>query len=143
MYSIIKTSHSHFAWLVLIALLVVVGSAIFTFISKKSWNASQFKLALLGLVLSHIQLLMGLVLYFTSPYGASNLSGETMKDSFSRLLAVEHPFTNIIAIILITIGYSKAKKTLGTTATPKTIAIFYGIGLLLILSRIPWQTWLG
>lgn len=143
MYSFIKTSHSHFAWLVLIALVVVVGSATLAFISKKSWNASQFKLALVGLILSHIQLLMGLILYFTSPYGISNLSGETMKDSFSRLLAVEHPFTNILAIVLITIGYSKAKKTIGTSNTPKTIAIFYGIGLLLILSRIPWQTWLG
>lgn len=143
MYNIIKTSHSHFAWLVLITLVVVVGMAFIAFLTKKSWNASQFKLALVGLILSHIQLLMGLVLYFTSPYGMSNLSGDTMKDSFLRLLAVEHPFTNIIAIVLITIGYSKAKKTLGTVSTPKSIAIFYGIGLLLILSRIPWQTWLG
>lgn len=143
MYSIIKTSHSHFAWLVLILLMFVVAMAKIAFFTKKPWNASHFKLALIGLILSHVQLLMGLILYFTSPYGMSNLSGETMKDSFLRLLAVEHPFTNILAIVLITIGYSKAKKTIGTTSTPKTIAIYYGIGLLLILSRIPWQTWLG
>ncbi len=142
MYQILKASHSHFAWLVLFALILIVALAIKAFFSKKPWQSTQIKWALIGLILSHIQLLIGLVLYFTSPNGISNLSGETMKDSFARLLAVEHPFINILAIILITIGYSKAKKAVGTMGATKSIAVFYGIGLLLILSRIPWQVWI-
>jgi hypothetical protein len=54
---------------------------------------------------------------------------------------VEHPFINIVAIVLITIGWSKHKKVMGATAKFKKIAIFYGLGLLLILSRIPWGQW--
>jgi hypothetical protein len=142
MYQILKASHSHFAWLVLLALVLIVALAVMAFFSKKPWQSTQIKWALIGLILSHIQLLVGLALYFTSPNGISNLSGETMKDSFARLLAVEHPFINILAIILITVGYSKAKKTMGTIGATKSIAVFYGIGLLLILSRIPWQVWI-
>jgi len=142
MYQILKASHSHFAWLVLLALVLIVALAIMAFFSKKPWQSTQIKWALIGLILSHIQLLVGLALYFASPNGISNLSGETMKDSFARLLAVEHPFINILAIILITVGYSKAKKAVGTIGATKSIAVFYGIGLLLILSRIPWQVWI-
>lgn len=142
MYSIIKTSHSHLAWLVLVVLLIVVVMSAIAHFSKKSWSASDYKLALGGFILSHIQLLFGLVLYFTSPFGMSNLSGDTMKDSFARLLAVEHPFINILAIVLITLGYIKGKKLLNTTGAAKTVFIYYTIGLVLILSRIPWQVWL-
>ena len=62
-------------------------------------------------------------------------------NSASRLLALEHPFTNIIAIALITIGWSRHKKKTDDTAKFKSIAIFYGLGLLLILSRIPLGQW--
>ena len=64
-------------------------------------------------------------------------------DSAARLLAVEHPFVGILAVVFITIGYSKHKKKLTSKPKLKTIAIFYTIALLLVLSRIPWSTWLG
>jgi hypothetical protein len=59
----------------------------------------------------------------------------------SRLLAVEHPFTKIIAIVLITVGWSRHKKFVEGKKKFKNIAIFYGLGLLLILSRIPYGQW--
>ena len=49
------------------------------------------------MILAHIQLLVGIVLYFLSPLGFSNLSGEAMGDSMSRLYALEHPLINILA----------------------------------------------
>ena len=64
-----------------------------------------------------------------------------MKDAGVRLLALEHPLTMIIAIVLITIGWSKHKKQVKSQAKFKIFAIFYGIALLLILSRIPWSNW--
>jgi hypothetical protein len=59
----------------------------------------------------------------------------------ARLLAVEHPFINIIAIVLITVSWSRHKKFVEGDKKFKSIAIFYGLGLLLILSRIPWGQW--
>jgi hypothetical protein len=111
---------------------------------NKAYKEKDLRLPLFTLIVSHIQLLIGLAWYFMSPaYKAikSNGIGETMKDSASRLLAVEHPLTMIIAIILITVGFSKHKKKETDKAKFKTIAIFYGIALLLVLLRIPWQTW--
>ena len=78
-----------------------------------------------------------------SPYFnqlTSNTS-EVMKTKEIRLLALEHPVMMIIAITLITIGWSKHKKKTTSTAKFKTFAIFYGLALLLILSRIPWTNW--
>lgn len=142
MYSIIKTSHSHLAWLVLIMLIIVVIMSGMAYLSKKNWSAADYKVAFIGFVLTHIQLLLGILIYFISPQGLSNLSGDTMKDSFARLLAVEHPSINIIAVILITIGYTKGKKLFDTQGAAKSVFIYYTIGLLLILSRIPWHVWM-
>ena len=89
-------------------------------------------------------LLIGLLLYFVSPRLSlfSELGmGEVMKDSVNRLYLIEHPLINILAIALITIGYSKHKKKLTSTPKFKTIAIFYTLALVLFLSRIPWNTW--
>jgi len=64
-----------------------------------------------------------------------------MKNASIRLYLVEHPTINILAVALITIGYSKHKKKLISGPKYKTIAIFYTIALILILSRIPWDVW--
>ena len=44
-------------------------------------------------------------------------------------------------VALITIGYSKHKKKRLSAPKYKTLAIFYTIALVLILSRIPWEVW--
>jgi hypothetical protein len=64
-----------------------------------------------------------------------------MAESDIRITWLEHPLINIIAIVLITIGWSKHKKVETNSAKFKSIAVFYGLGLLLILSRIPWKMW--
>ena len=137
MYPFIKSIHSYFAWAALALIIIAIISTILT---KNKESVSYKKWAFFGLMAVHIQLLIGLTLYFLSPFGLDNLSGDSMKDSFTRLLAVEHPFTNIVAIILITIGYSQSKKA---DYGSKKIFIFYTIGLILLLSRVPWSTWLS
>ena len=102
------------------------------------------KIALIAFILSHVQLLIGLILYFVSPVGLSLLQGGgAMSDPAARLTALEHPLINIVAIVLITIGYSRAKKAQTSRAKFRSIYMLYAVGLLLILSRIPWGAWLG
>jgi len=64
-----------------------------------------------------------------------------MSDKALRLTSLEHPLINIIAIALITVGWVKHKKATLNNSKFKSITVFYGIGLLLILSRIPWKLW--
>ena len=139
MYDFIQKFHSGWAYLALLLLVFAVVNAFMGMSSKKEFTAKDRKIALFGLIGAHIQLLVGLILYFVSPLGHA-LLGE-MKDAAARLTSLEHPLINIIAIVLITIGWSKHKKGETGTAKFKSIAIFYGIGLLLILSRIPWKLW--
>ena len=110
-------------------------------VSKKLFTDKDLRISLFALILSHMQLLIGLILYFVSPKGSAML-GE-MKDSAMRLTSLEHPLINIIALVLITIGWSKHKKEESNNGKFKKIAIFYTIGFLLILSRIPWTNWLS
>ena len=145
MYDVVLKLHSYWAYLVLIVLIIAVVNALIKIFGDKEYGAKDFRIALFTLIVSHIQLLVGLILYFVSPrlQAFSELGmGGVMKDSILRLYLVEHPFINIIAIALITIGYSKHKNKLTSKAKLKPIAIFYTIALLLILSRIPWNTWL-
>jgi heme A synthase len=140
MYHTIQTLHSYFAFILLAGL---VYSIIHTAMSKnKPFTDRNKKAALIGLISCHLQLLIGLILYFISPLGKANLSGATMKDADMRLLALEHPLTMLLAIVLVTIGYSKSKRAATDQARFKSILTFYGIALVLILSRIPWKTWL-
>ena len=140
LYTILQKAHSGLAYLALLMLVIVVANALIGVFSKKEFTEKDRKIALFGLIATHVQLLFGLILYFVSPLGFKSL-GE-MSDKALRLTSLEHPFINILAIALITIGWSKHKKIAESTSKFKTFAVFYGLGLLLILIRIPWSLWL-
>ena len=144
MYPTIQFIHSYWAYLVLIVLFIASVNAIVGYASNKEYGATNFRLALFTLITSHIQLLIGLVLYFVTPYfqAFSEVGmGGVMKDATLRLYNVEHPLIMIIAVVLITIGYSKHKSKLTSKPKFKILAIFYTIALILMLSRIPWSAW--
>lgn len=135
MYTGLVHAHSGLRWIFLLLLLVTIGLAIVKWTGKKPFWEEYKKWALFTFILSHIQLALGLILYFTSPKVI--FDSAAMKDSITRFFLVEHIFVMIIAILLITLGYSKAKKQLPENSA-KTISIFYGIALILILWGIPW-----
>lgn len=139
-----KNVHSYWAYLVLAILIVAVVNAIIGVAKKKKFTDKDLRIGLFALIVSHIQLLIGLVWYFMSPWfsALTEDTGGVMKEKSLRLLAVEHPVMMILAIVFITIGWSKNKKKTKDSAKFKTFAIFYGIGLLLMLSKIPWNNWL-
>jgi Na+/H+-dicarboxylate symporter len=138
-----KNVHSYWAYLVLAILIYAVINAILGLSKKKQFTDKDLRIGLFALIVSHIQLLIGLVWYFMSPWfnALTTDAGAVMKDKAVRLLAVEHPVMMIVAIVFITIGWSKHKKKTTDAEKFKTFAIFYGIGLLLILSKIPWNNW--
>ncbi|SDQ10170.1 hypothetical protein [Flagellimonas zhangzhouensis] len=143
---IIKNLHSYLAYVVLAILVLATINAIIGWMGKKDFTMHKdLRVSLFALILSHIQLLVGLILYFTSANGLKAIQALGMGglNAPARLLALEHPFINIIALALITIGWSRHKKFMESDKKFKTIAIFYGLGLLLILSRLPWSQWLG
>lgn len=137
--------HSYLAYVALAVLFLAVANAIMGLASNRVFTAlgKDFRLSLFALIVCHLQLLVGLVLFYVSPNGLSAIQelGMGGMNAAARLLAVEHPFINIIALVLITIGWSRHKKFVEGKKKFKSIAIFYGLGLVLILSRIPWGQW--
>lgn len=138
-YPFLQKFHSGWAYLALLLLLIAVVNSLIGHFSKKEFTAKDRKIAIFGLIGTHTQLLVGLILYFVSPLGFAVL-GE-MKDKAIRLTSLEHPLINLIAIALITIGWVKHKKLTTSESKFKTFSIYYTLGLLLILSRIPWNLW--
>lgn len=139
MYTGLQHAHSFIAYAALILLIVASINAMIGMSSNKQFKDSDRKIALFALIFTHVQLLVGIILYFVSPLVQS--FSVAMKDSTLRLYALEHPLINLIAVVLITIGFSKHKKAATDKAKFKSIVIMYAIGTLLILSRIPWSSW--
>jgi len=143
MYDIIKVAHSLWAFLVLGVLVITTINSLIGFFSKKEYGAKDMRLALFTLITMHLQLLIGIVLFFVSPNGFSAIKNNGMGglSSAARNLALEHPTLMIIAIVLVTIGYSKHKKQRLSTPKFKKLAIFYTLALIAVLAMIPWGQW--
>ncbi|MDG1823152.1 MAG: hypothetical protein P8H25_07270 [Flavobacteriaceae bacterium] len=141
---IMLSLHSRVAYVVLFTLVLAVLNAFWGLLTKRAFGSRNLRISLFGLIFSHIQLLLGLGVYFVSPYFSAweNGMGAVMKDATLRLFLVEHPITNILAIVLITMGWSLHKKVASGRKKFFRIAVFYGIGTLLLISRIPWDQWL-
>ena len=133
----IQTLHSYWAYIVLFVLVLATFNAVFKFIGNKEFDPKDFRISLFSLITMHIQFVLGLILFFTKDYFGTISEmggmGELMKNATLRSNVVEHPLTMIIAIALLTIGYSKHKKKLVSKQKFKMLAIFYSLALILVL----------
>ena len=146
MYETVKFLHSYWAYLVFIILTISTFNALIKFFGNKPFGAFDFRVSLFTLIVSHIQLLIGIILFFVSPYFSILLKtgmGNVMKNPVLRSNIVEHPLTMVIAVALITIGYSKHKKKLTSKSKFKQLAIFYSLAFVFVLAKIPWNVWFG
>src|ERR1700712_462620 len=134
LYSFFLHLHSGFRYIVLLLLLVAIIRAWADWLGNKDYSEGNRKLNLFALISMHTQLLIGIVLYFISPFVQFN--SQTMKDATTRYWTVEHLTAMIIAIILITIGHSKSKKAATAEGKHKTIAIYYTVAMLIIIITI-------
>ena len=133
--------HSLLRWGVLIFGFWAVIQSLIGWQMKKPFTSIDNKSGMLFTLFVHLQTLMGLFMYFfTSSITKSAMHdfGAAMKNSELRYWAVEHLSIMIIAVVLITIGRSKSKKAATDTLKHKKAFIFFGIGLILILTMIPW-----
>ncbi len=127
-------AHSGLRWVVLILLTAATFMALLKWRSNAPYTEGGRKLNLFTMISMHVQLLLGLALFFMS----DKVNFSQMKDAMYRFFSVEHTTMMLIAIALVTIGYVKSKKASEEAKKHKLIFIFYGIALLLILVAIPW-----
>jgi hypothetical protein len=140
MYSLLLIFHSLFRWLVLASLLFTLYRAYRGWFSNKPYSKLDNTVRHTTATIAHIQLIIGLWLYSISPiieYFLHNFK-EAVHERQIRFFGMEHSTMMLIAIIVITIGSSRAKRKLTDKEKFKTMAIWFTIGLLIILTSIPW-----
>jgi hypothetical protein len=136
MYEVLMYSHSILRWIIVISILLSVIYAYYYLFSGKNVSPALKIVSQAAVISLHTQLLLGLILYFISPKVI--FSALSMKVPITRFFLVEHLTAMLVAIIIITIGHVKFKKSREKAGKLKAIAIYYTIGILIILAAIPW-----
>ena len=130
-----------FLWLLLI--LVVLVQNFLVWKSDREFTASLKRQNTITIVLTHIQVTVGLIMLATAIItGMLPDMGTLMGDDALRFKYVEHPTTMLLGAVLITIGNAKSKRQEAAKNKAKTVVIWFSIGLLLIASRFPWEAFL-
>jgi bacteriorhodopsin len=131
--------HNILRWAVLLFGLWTLLNALSGVFTKRAFNANDNRSNLFFMISCDIQLLLGLILYFSNSwFDRLKDMGATMKEPYNRFFAVEHISMMIIAWLLVHIGRSSVKRA-GTDAKKhKKMLIFFGLAIVLILASIPW-----
>ena len=139
MNDILVTLHSYNRYLILAALVFVLFRSYSGWLGRKPFENADDKGSLALLILSHLQLLIGLIQYaFTSTWTQTAFAdfGAAMKDPMQRYFAVEHILAMVIAITLIQLGRTFSKKATDASEKHRKLAIYTTIAFLLIAGTL-------
>ncbi len=134
MYGILTPIHSFLRWAVLLLLLAVIFKSLHGLISKRSFSKSDDKMSLFMMISAHTQLLVGIILYFVSPF----VQFGNTTDKEVRFFTMEHSTMMIVAIVFMTLARILSKKGKTDVAKFRRLFIFSLIALLIIFMAIPW-----
>ena len=126
-------AHSGFRWIALILIIFTIYKAFIGIKNAEEYTAKHKMLALGTLITFHTMVLIGFSLLFSS----AKTAFFDMAQPF-RFFTIEHPLMMTIAVVLVTMGYSKAKKEESARMKFRKILIFYTVALVVTLIAIPW-----
>lgn len=141
MYPILLSLHSLVRWFVLLSLIVALYRAFRGWFKNKQFTKIDNTVRRNTTSIAHFQLVLGLLLYFISPlidYFLHNFK-EAVHDRQLRFFGMEHSLMMMTGIVIITVGSERIKRKKTDREKFKTMAIWFTIGLLVILSSIPWE----
>lgn len=140
MYNILKSAHSGLRWVVIVAMIFAIWYAYQGLKSKSSFTGMYKTSATLFIATLHLQVIIGLVLYFLSPYFEilQQDPGTAMSNKITRFYAVEHLVGMLLAAILVTVGSAMSKRRPNIEQQYKTRLIWFVVGAIIILASIPW-----
>ena len=138
--TVLITLHNITRWLVLIFGILAAVRAFSGWLGKKEWVKADDRAGMLFTSMLDLQLLLGLLLYFTSPFMQPILKnfGAAMSNSGSRFFAVEHIGVMVLAIVIAHVARSVSRKAASSAGKHKRAAIGFGLALIMVLAAIPW-----
>ncbi len=139
MQTTVLVLHNILRWAVLIFGLLTVINALTGSVKKRPFTESDNKSNLFFMISCDIQLLLGLVLYFTNGwFDRLKDLGNNMKDPYHRFFTMEHMSMMLLAWILVHVGRAAVKRAGTDAAKHKKMLLFFGLALVLIVASIPW-----
>ncbi|HEY9534158.1 MAG TPA: hypothetical protein VIQ77_06460 [Mucilaginibacter sp.] len=141
MYNTLLALHSLTRWLVLGSLIFALFRAYRGWLFKKPFSKTDNIVRIVSATVAHVQLVLGLTLYFVSPivnYFLHNF-GIAVRERNIRFFGMEHVTMMLVAITLITIGSVKTKHKPTDEQKFKTMAIWYTVAFVIIFLSIPWS----
>lgn len=141
----LKGFHNTLGMLVLAILLLTTIFLLINLFLKKPSNKALKIFGLVGLVSMHLQVLLGLIIYFISPLGITNFSAEMMGHKTGRFYILEHPVGMLLAVLMISLGYRKIKQVVekrdNTIKKHFGIFIYYALAFAISMALVPWFLW--
>ncbi|WP_187477361.1 hypothetical protein [Amniculibacterium sp. G2-70] len=140
MYNILLNAHKGFGYLELLLVSLFIITLVITSFGFSGKIKPLFrKITLFTMIFFHIQFLLGIVMLGIH-FSSGTDMGSIMKDAALRFQYVEHPFSMLIAAILMTIVNKKVK----TNDTLSLKIFFMGIlAVALFAFAFPWAKVFG
>ena len=131
--------HSFFRWLVLTSLTGSIAIAFTGLQQQREFTARANSWRHWTATIAHLQLLLGMLLYFQSPVVKYALPRDPYhlvnEHTYFRYI---HILMMFIAVVVITIGSAKARREQEDKKKFRTMLLWFLAGLLIILIAIPW-----
>ena len=136
---IVLILHNLLRWAVLLFGLWTLLNALSGVFGKRNFTANDNRINLFFMISCDIQLLLGLLLYFSNGWFEKLKDlGSHIKEPYTRFFTMEHTSMMLLAWVLVHIGRVKVKRAGTDAAKHKRMLLFFGLAILLILVSIPW-----
>lgn len=137
---ILRDLHNLTRWAIVIAGLYALVVNYRGWLGSVPWTVAARRSGLYFSTALHVQLIVAIGLYLTSPLieTAWQDLGLAMGDSNQRFFSIEHPVQMFLAIIAATVGYSLSKRASSDRRRFGTAAIAYTLAAILIGLAVPW-----
>ena len=140
MYPTFLLLHSLFRWLVLLSLCYAIARSYRGYYYRLAFSYLDNKIRHWTATISHIQLILGVLLYIKSPiiqYYFSDFKNLITNWELT-FFGLFHFIMMLSAIVVITVGSAKAKRTKTASEKFRTMLIWFSIALIIIFIAIPW-----
>lgn len=139
-YNILLQAHKGFAYLELLLVTVFLILLVVTMFGYSGNISKVFrKVTLFTMIFFHIQFLIGIIMLITNISKGLDM-GAVMKNADLRFTYVEHPFSMLIAAVLMTIINKKVKSNDKLTIPIMSLGL---VAIALFVFAFPWARVFG
>jgi hypothetical protein len=138
-YNILLHAHKGFAYIELLLVTVFLIFALILFVSGGYISKTFRKITLFTMIFFHIQFLIGIVMLIKNMMNGMDMSA-VMKNADLRFQYVEHPFSMLVAAVLMTIVNRKVKSSEKLTIPLLSLGV---VAIALFVFAFPWMRVFG